>query len=819
MPVRVAGAQLNLVVGDVAGNEERVAEAMAWAEAAGADVLLLPELALNGYPPEDLVLRGDFVDAGIEARDRLAARSGAMAVVVGFVDRAAPMPRGAADAQDRTVANAAAILQNGRMIGVYHKVLLPNYGVFDEDRYFSVGTDPAAVWALGDLQVGVSICEDIWLPDGPPAAQAAAGGQVLLNINASPFHRGKAAEREAMIADRAVSAGAPVVYLNLVGGQDELVFDGGSMVVAADGSVVHRSPQFEEDRFIVEVPLAGETIDHVDLPPFLDPTEEVYRALTTGLGDYVHKNGFRSVVLGLSGGIDSALTATIAVDALGPESVWGLAMPSRFSSQHSIDDARELASNLGIRFDVVSIEGIYGSYLEALAPLFVDTEFGVAEENLQARARGAILMAVSNKRSPMVVATGNKSEMAAGYSTLYGDMVGGYSVLKDVFKTLVYELARWRNKDGEVIPQSSIDKPPSAELRPNQKDSDSLPPYEVLDAILEAYIEDDRSVADLVAHGPRQGSGSQGGGNGRPQRVQAPSGCSRRQDHHQGIRKGPPASDHQPLPVDAMTSTVLINGTASDAGIPVTDSAVLRGDGCFEVLKAYGGVTLALDLHLDRLERSAASLEIPLPERGEIASWIATVASGCPDCAVRVVITRGSALPGAEQSPLVVVFAHPWEPPTGPARLFPVSAPWHAAGVHWDLAGAKVLSYAPNVSATRSARNAGFDDALLMTNEGAILEGPTFSVAWVVDGVVETPSLDLGILDSITRRLMLEDAAGLTIEVVEGRWSLERLGAASEAMALSTIREVQPISQIGEITFGEGPVTSDLRRAFSQRTG
>ena len=501
MPVRVAGAQLNFVVGDVAGNEERAAEAMAWAEGTGADVLLLPELALNGYPPEDLVVRRDFVDAGIEARDRLAARSGATAVVVGFVDRATPMPRGAADALDRNVANAAAILQNGALVGVYHKVLLPNYGVFDEDRYFAVGSDPGAIWDLGDLPVGVSICEDIWLPDGPPSAQAAAGARVLLNINASPFHRGKAAEREEMIVERAVAAGAPVVYLNLVGGQDELVFDGGSLVVAADGSVIHRSPQFEEDRFVVDVPLAGEPVDQVDLPPFLDPTEEVYRALTIGLGDYVRKNGFQSVVLGLSGGIDSALTAAIAVDALGPEAVWGLAMPSRFSSQHSIDDARKLASSLGIRFDVVPIDDVYAAYLAALAPLFADMPFGVAEENLQARARGAILMAISNKHSPMVVATGNKSEMAAGYSTLYGDMVGGYSVLKDVFKTLVYELARWRNKDGEVIPQNSIDKPPSAELRPGQEDSDSLPPYELLDAILESYIEDDCSVFDIIAMG------------------------------------------------------------------------------------------------------------------------------------------------------------------------------------------------------------------------------------------------------------------------------------------------------------------------------
>lgn len=501
MPVRVAGAQINLVVGDIKGNEGRVAEAMAWAEAEGADLLLLPELALNGYPPEDLVLRSDFVDAGIEARDRLAARSGGLAVVVGFVDRAEPSPRGGADALERNVANAAAILQHGEVRGVYHKVLLPNYGVFDEDRYFSVGNSPGAVWTVGDLTVGVSICEDIWLADGPPAVQAAAGARILLNINASPFHRGKAEEREAMIVERAVAAGAPVVYLNLVGGQDELVFDGGSMVIAADGSVIHRSPQFEEDHFVVDVPLAGETAAPTDLSTFLDPTEEVYRALTVGLGDYVRKNGFQSVVIGLSGGIDSALTAAIAVDALGPDGVWGVAMPSRFSSQHSIEDARQLALNLGIRFDLVPIDDVYGSYLEALAPVFVDLPFGVAEENLQARTRGAILMAISNKHGPMVVATGNKSELAAGYATLYGDMVGGYAVLKDVFKSLVYELAKWRNKDGEVIPQDSIDKPPSAELRPNQQDSDSLPPYHVLDAILELYIEDDCAPVDIVERG------------------------------------------------------------------------------------------------------------------------------------------------------------------------------------------------------------------------------------------------------------------------------------------------------------------------------
>ena len=471
---------------------------MIWAEDAGADVLLVPELAINGYPPEDLVLRSDFVTMGIAALERLASRSGATAVVVGYVDRASGPSRGAVDAEDRTVANAAAVLHEGSVIGTYHKVLLPNYGVFDEDRYFAVGEDPARVWDIGGNKAGVSICEDIWRPDGPPRLQAAAGAQILLNINASPFYKGKAREREAMIAERARDAGAAVVYLNLVGGQDELVFDGCSLVVAADGTIVHRSPQFEEDLFIVEVPLPGDPVVTGSLTDHLEPVEEVYRALETGLGDYVRKNGFDQVVIGLSGGIDSALTAVIASDALGPESVWGVAMPSRFSSQHSIDDARQLAANLGLRFDLLPIDDVYGSFLDALAPVFAGTEFDTTEENLQARTRGAMLMAISNKHGPMVLATGNKSEMAAGYATLYGDMVGGYSVLKDVFKTLVYDLARWRNKDGDVIPQNTIDKPPSAELRPDQKDSDSLPPYEVLDEVLSLYVEADLGVAAIV---------------------------------------------------------------------------------------------------------------------------------------------------------------------------------------------------------------------------------------------------------------------------------------------------------------------------------
>jgi NAD+ synthase (glutamine-hydrolysing) len=491
---------MNLTVGDIGANEQRISAAMDLATAAGADVLLVPELAIPGYPPEDLVLRADFVDANLAALARLAARSGEMTTVVGFVDYA-DGGSGPDYSSLRKVANAAAVISGGEVRGVYHKVLLPNYGVFDEDRYFVVGSDPGRVWDIGGVIAGISVCEDIWYPDGPPSVQAINGARVLLNINASPFHRGKASEREEMLAARAKNAGTSVVYLNLIGGQDELVFDGASVVFGPNGALLHRSPQFEEDFFVVDVPIGDEALTTGMVAPLLEPTEEIYRALTTGLGDYCRKNGFEGVVIALSGGIDSAMTATIAADALGSDAVWGVAMPSRFSSQHSVDDARTLARNLGIRFDVIPIDDIFSAHLDALEEVFAGTGSGVAEENLQARARGAVIMAISNKFNSMVVATGNKSEMAVGYSTLYGDMVGGFSVLKDVFKVVLYELARWRNKDGEVIPQNTIDKPPSAELRPDQKDTDSLPPYDVLDAILERYIEDDMGVAEVIAEG------------------------------------------------------------------------------------------------------------------------------------------------------------------------------------------------------------------------------------------------------------------------------------------------------------------------------
>ena len=498
--MRIAGAQVNLRVGDLDGNEKLIADCMTWAEGEAADVLLLPELAVTGYPPEDLVLRMAFVEDNLDVIRRLAARSARCTTVVGFVDLGSgAIGRGGADAARRNIYNAAAILQGGEWRATYHKILLPNYGVFDEDRYFLVGQKPDFLWDIGGVPAGISICEDIWVPDGPPLTQARAGARILLNINGSPYHYGKAHQREEMLAERAKASGVPVVYLNLVGGQDELVFDGCSVVIDRSGAVVHRSPQFAEDRFVLD--LDDELDGRGTLAPLLEAEEEVYRALQLGLTDYVRRNGFDRVVIGLSGGIDSALTAAIATDALGSEGVWGVAMPTKFSSDHSVSDAVELAKRLGIQFDVVPIQSVFDDYLDALAPLFGDEPFGVAEENLQARIRGAVLMAISNRFGPMVVATGNKSEMAVGYSTIYGDMVGGFSVLKDVFKTTVYDLARWRNRETDVIPSNSIDKPPSAELRPNQKDSDSLPPYEELDPILRLYIEDDRGVEDIIAAG------------------------------------------------------------------------------------------------------------------------------------------------------------------------------------------------------------------------------------------------------------------------------------------------------------------------------
>ncbi|MDQ1491432.1 MAG: hypothetical protein QOD57_2732 [Actinomycetota bacterium] len=517
--LRVAAAQINSTVGDLAGNVERIVAAIDAAESAGADLVALPELAVTGYPPEDLLLRPAFVAEAQQAMEKIAARTSQTVAVVGF-------PRA-----ERDLFNAAAVCANGAVRGIYRKWLLPNYGVFDEARYFTPSDDPGSLFVVNGVRVAVSICEDVWSPTGPIAAQAAGGAELAVNINASPYYAGRIAERETMVATRAADHSVPILYVNMVGGQDELVFDGGSAVYDESGHLLARARQFEEDLLVVDLdvrptfrkrlldprgrpsrpPLPEVHISEARPPadparparcePPLSPEAEVWSALCVGTGDYVTKNRFADVVIGLSGGIDSSVVAAVAVDALGAEHVTGVLMPSRFSSDHSLSDAEALAANLGIRAMTIPIEDVHRSFLELLAEPFAGTRPGLAEENLQARIRGTILMSLSNKFDWMVLTTGNKSEMATGYSTLYGDMAGGFAPLKDVEKTLVYRLARWRNRDGIVIPEHVLEKPPSAELAPGQIDADSLPPYDVLDPILEGYVEGDRSVTELEAAG------------------------------------------------------------------------------------------------------------------------------------------------------------------------------------------------------------------------------------------------------------------------------------------------------------------------------
>jgi NAD+ synthase (glutamine-hydrolysing) len=494
--VRIALGQINTTVGDLDGNVDTMSAWAARATEAGADLICFPELAITGYPPEDLVLRRTFVDDNLEALEELARRSaGGCSVITGFVDRS-----------DAGIHNAAALLHRGGIEARYHKVKLPNYGVFDEKRYFVPGKAGCAV-RVASSDLGISVCEDAWAP-GPPFDDYERGHvPLVLNINGSPYHRHKNAERLDICRDRARETDAWIVYVNATGGQDELVFDGGSMVVSPQGELVHRAAMFEEDLLMVDLQgLEGgrsSAAAQGDVRRWPEGPEEVYRALVVGMGDYVRKNGFTEVLVGLSGGIDSALTAAIASDGLGGKAVRAVTMPSPYSSAESVEDAMEVARSLGIRIDEVRIDEVFKSYLSALEDPFRDTTEGVAEENLQARIRGNLLMALSNKFGAMVLATGNKSEYAVGYSTLYGDMAGGFAPIKDVPKTLVYELVEWRNAQGEapLIPQRVIDKPPSAELRPSQKDTDTLPPYEVLDPIIEAYVEEDRSPEDIVAAG------------------------------------------------------------------------------------------------------------------------------------------------------------------------------------------------------------------------------------------------------------------------------------------------------------------------------
>ena len=489
--LRAALAQINTTVGDLRGNTAKIIEYIDRARAEGADLVSFPELTITGYPPEDLLYKHNLIRDNRECLDEVIEHSAGIAVVVGFVDR------------DEELFNAAAVIQDRKLLGVYHKVHLPNYGVFDEQRYFQSGSE-CPVFDINGTCVGVNVCEDIWYESGPTNVQSKAGARVIMNINGSPYHRGKGRFREQMLADRARDNGVYVCYTNLVGGQDELVFDGGSCVFSPSGDVLARGKQFEEDLLLVDIdPDATHPAVDPTPEPALPDLEEVYEALTIGTRDYVRKNGFEKVVIGLSGGIDSTLTATIAADALGPENVVVVTMPSRYSSEGSIADSDILAKNLGVKLWNISIEDMFQSSLDSLDPLFAGTGSGVAEENLQARMRGNLLMAISNKFGWLVLTTGNKSEMAMGYGTLYGDMAGGFAVIKDVPKVLVYELAETRNARGPspVIPQSVIDKEPSAELRPDQKDTDSLPPYSVLDPVLEAYVEQDKSPADIIGMG------------------------------------------------------------------------------------------------------------------------------------------------------------------------------------------------------------------------------------------------------------------------------------------------------------------------------
>jgi len=509
--LRVGLAQLNTTVGDLDGNVRLVADFAARARKAGVDVVSFPELVITGYPPEDLLLRPRFVEDSRRACDAAVAACTGLCAVIGFVD-----------ADEAGIYNAAAIVDDGRLVATYRKQRLPNYGVFDEMRYFVVG-DECPVFTIGGVAVGVNICEDIWLPGNPTEAQADVGAKVILNINGSPYHAGKYAERQEMLAQRAREYGVWVCYTNQAGGQDELVFDGGSMVLDPSGELAARAVMFDEDLLVhdIEVPDTAPAAKHTfvsgftaaDRPPVEPRVEpppafaaEVYQALVTGTRDYLRKTGFSKVLVALSGGIDSSLVAVVAVDALGAENVIGIGMPSRYSSEGSIKDAQDLADNLGVRFLVVPIEPAHAAYLSMLERPFAELDGGAegtAEENIQSRIRGNVIMALSNKFGWIVLTTGNKSEFATGYATLYGDMSGGYAVIKDVPKTLVYRLARYRNLVGQrpVIPESVITKPPSAELKPDQLDQDTLPPYEVLDAIIEEYVEKDHGVAEIVAMG------------------------------------------------------------------------------------------------------------------------------------------------------------------------------------------------------------------------------------------------------------------------------------------------------------------------------
>ena len=527
--MRIALAQINPTVGDLEGNVSRIIDYLQRAKRVDADLIAFPELAVTGYPPEDLLLKSQFIDDNLQALKRIQESVSDITAIIGFVDR------------KNDIYNAAALIHNKEIIDVYHKVYLPNYGVFDEYRYFRAGVR-YPIYRIGDAWIGINICEDIWYPEGPARIQSLAGAELILNINASPYHIGKGRLREEMLSTRAFDNRVILAYLNTVGGQDELVFDGHSLILDQEGNVIIRGKQFEEDLIIADLnfesimkkrlhtprrrqkvinPEKGTvekiTVSRKKLSPkekripvrpksgyrTFDIMEEVYTALILGTSDYVNKNGFKGVVIGLSGGIDSSLVASIAADALNAQNVNGLFMPSPYTSKGSREDAYALADNLGIRVREVPIDTIMKSYRNALKKDFSGKPSDVTEENLQARIRGNILMAFSNKFGWLVLTTGNKSEMSVGYATLYGDMAGGFAVIKDVPKTMVYQLCRWKNDHAGrvIIPERMFTKEPTAELRPGQKDSDTLPPYSVLDPILKAYIEEDRTFEEILSFG------------------------------------------------------------------------------------------------------------------------------------------------------------------------------------------------------------------------------------------------------------------------------------------------------------------------------
>lgn len=496
--MKIALAQINTTIGDFAGNRDKLLAAYRRGVEAGADLVLAPELATTGYPPRDLLLRPQFIDKNLAILNELAAATGKTALVAGFVEHNDQQP-------GRPAANSVALMQNGKVAAIRRKMLLPTYDVFDEDRYFEPAVENKPV-ELGGWKLGLTICEDIWNDEDfwrqrryrrdPSQELVEAGAQIIINCSASPWYLGKEIVRRNMVASLAAKIGKPVVYCNLVGGNDELVFDGHSMAFDGRGRLIAEARGFEEDFLLVDIEQAEPVI-----PSICKAEEQLHAALTLGLRDYMHKCGFKAAVLGLSGGIDSALTACLAAAALGPENVLGVSLPSQFSSQGSLDDARALARNLGIRYEVIPIQTPFEAVKQQLQPLFAGRKEDVTEENIQARLRGVILMALSNKFGSLLLTTGNKSEMAVGYCTLYGDMCGGLGVISDVPKQMVYRLARWINREREIIPVSSLTKPPSAELRPNQTDQDTLPPYEILDAILELYVVEGRRPAEIIDAG------------------------------------------------------------------------------------------------------------------------------------------------------------------------------------------------------------------------------------------------------------------------------------------------------------------------------